>query len=227
MLARDGGKSSPRYPHLRRRAVTTCRVESSCSTRRTRRERRGRIWSHRTTARPAAAAAGEGDAPEVSPSPPSPPPPAAPPAAVVASASASGDIPSTGGRGRAEGGSSEGWEKYLQYFFSAVGATSAAGRGDHEEGTRPNQTSGQREKKAWGGKWPSNKYSAGCVWFERYFARRAMNSRYFNGRFILPGDLMVSVWRGQMFGGRSWPLVSGVVVAVGKEKLRSLHFRGC
>jgi hypothetical protein len=56
--------------------VTTWRVESSCSTRRTRGERLGRIWSHRT------AAAGDGDAPEVPSPPPSPPPP--PPAAAAA-----------------------------------------------------------------------------------------------------------------------------------------------
>jgi hypothetical protein len=71
--------------------VTIWRVESSCSTRSTRRERRGRIWSHRTSARPFAAAdadadAGGDDAPAPAPALASPPPP--PPAA----ASASGDI---------------------------------------------------------------------------------------------------------------------------------------
>ena len=43
--------------------MTTWRVESSCSTRRTRSERRGRIWSHRAAAAAVAADAGDDDAP--------------------------------------------------------------------------------------------------------------------------------------------------------------------
>lgn len=109
--------------------MTTWRVESSCSTSSTRRDRRGRIWSHRITPRP---------------SPAVPTPAAAapsPPAAAAAAASASGDILEEEREEEEEEEREEKGEvgKYLQIFFYAVGATSAA----NQIGGRGNQTSQQ------------------------------------------------------------------------------------
>jgi hypothetical protein len=69
---------------------------------------------------------------------------------------------------------SEGWGKYLQYIFSAVDATSAAGRSREK---KPRQRTTGKRKKAWGGnRPPGNKY----FWFSLDFF-----SRYF---FCSAGD---------------------------------------
>jgi hypothetical protein len=58
---------------------------------------------------------------------------------------------------------SEGWGKYLQYIFSAVDATSAAGR---SRAKKPSQRTTGKRKKAWGGnRPPGNKY----FWFSLDF----------------------------------------------------------
>lgn len=153
--------------------MTTWRVESSCSTRRTRRERRGRIWSHRTTARPfaAAAAAGEDDAPPATPPPPAPPPGAL---ALATAASASGDIrlvaredneegdraAAAGGGGREpkeeEGGEgASGGENISNFFRGGCHVSGEAGRSSPPRGREEEK---RKEGEAWPRKWPGNKY---------------------------------------------------------------------